>query len=94
MIYSPYPRLPPTPTPPSHHRHTRHTPPPPTRALLKKTIKSKRALLKSPAVIAQEGRDYLAAMAAAANYAWVNRSSMTFLVCPKPETQNSLQLEE
>jgi hypothetical protein len=29
---------------------------------------------------AQEGQDYLAAMAAAANYAWVNRSSMTFLV--------------
>ena len=28
----------------------------------------------------QEGRDYLAGMAAAANYAWVNRSSMTFLV--------------
>ena len=27
-----------------------------------------------------EGRDYLSAMAAAANYAWVNRSSMTFLV--------------
>lgn len=27
----------------------------------------------------QEGQDYLAAMAAAANYAWVNRSSMTFL---------------
>jgi RNA-splicing ligase RtcB len=30
--------------------------------------------------IKQEGQDYLAAMAAAANYAWVNRSSMTFLV--------------
>jgi len=28
----------------------------------------------------QEGRDYLAGMAAAANYAWVNRSAMTFLV--------------
>ena len=28
----------------------------------------------------QEGQDYLSAMAAAANYAWVNRSSMTFLV--------------
>lgn len=28
----------------------------------------------------KEGQDYLAAMAAAANYAWVNRSSMTFLV--------------
>lgn len=28
----------------------------------------------------QEGQDYLAAMAAAANYAFVNRSSMTFLV--------------
>jgi tRNA-splicing ligase RtcB len=27
----------------------------------------------------QEGKDYLAGMAAAANYAWVNRSSMTFL---------------
>eukprot|EP00051_Salpingoeca_urceolata_P028473 m.487065 g.487065 ORF g.487065 m.487065 type:complete len:525 (+) comp24766_c0_seq1:164-1738(+) len=27
----------------------------------------------------QEGQDYLASMAAAANYAWVNRSSMTFL---------------
>lgn len=26
-----------------------------------------------------EGQNYLAAMAAAANYAWVNRSSMTFL---------------
>jgi len=32
----------------------------------------------------QEGRDYLAAMAAAANYAWVNRSSMTFLVRQVP----------
>ena len=27
----------------------------------------------------QEGQDYLKAMAAAANYAWVNRSMMTFL---------------
>ncbi len=27
----------------------------------------------------EEGRDYLASMAAAANFAWVNRSSMTFL---------------
>ena len=27
----------------------------------------------------QEGKDYLAAMAAAANFAWVNRSAMTFL---------------
>lgn len=27
----------------------------------------------------QEGQDYLAGMAAAANYAWVNRSMMTFL---------------
>ena len=26
-----------------------------------------------------EGEDYLKGMAAAANYAWVNRSSMTFL---------------
>ena len=27
----------------------------------------------------QEGQDYLKGMASAANYAWVNRSSMTFL---------------
>lgn len=27
----------------------------------------------------EEGQDYLKAMYAAANYAWVNRSSMTFL---------------
>jgi len=26
-----------------------------------------------------EGQDYLKAMSAAANFAWVNRSSMTFL---------------
>lgn len=30
-------------------------------------------------ISSKEGQDYLAAMAAAANYAWVNRSSMTFL---------------
>merc|ERR1719273_297251 len=31
-------------------------------------------------ISSQEGQDYLKAMSAAANYAWVNRSSMTFLV--------------
>ncbi|KAL6051041.1 RNA-splicing ligase RtcB [Balamuthia mandrillaris] len=31
-------------------------------------------------ISSKEGQDYLAAMAAAANYAWVNRQSMTFLV--------------
>jgi tRNA-splicing ligase RtcB len=31
-------------------------------------------------ITSQEGQDYLAGMSAAANYAWVNRSSMTFLV--------------
>ena len=30
-------------------------------------------------VNSQEGQDYLEGMAAAANYAWVNRSTMTFL---------------
>eukprot|EP00004_Rigifila_ramosa_P011149 TRINITY_DN2354_c0_g1_i2.p1 TRINITY_DN2354_c0_g1~~TRINITY_DN2354_c0_g1_i2.p1 ORF type:complete len:504 (-),score=104.07 TRINITY_DN2354_c0_g1_i2:35-1546(-) len=30
-------------------------------------------------ISSQEGQDYLAGMAAAANYAWVNRQSMTFL---------------
>lgn len=31
-------------------------------------------------ISSQEGQDYLKAMACAANFAWVNRSSMTFLV--------------
>ncbi len=31
-------------------------------------------------IASQEGQDYLKAMACAANFAWVNRSSMTFLV--------------
>lgn len=30
-------------------------------------------------ISSREGQNYLKAMAAAANYAWVNRSSMTFL---------------
>lgn len=30
-------------------------------------------------ITSPEGQDYLKAMAAAGNYAWVNRSSMTFL---------------
>jgi hypothetical protein len=30
-------------------------------------------------ISSKEGQDYLKAMACAANYAWVNRSSMTFL---------------
>ena len=30
-------------------------------------------------ISSQEGQDYLKGMAAAANYAWVNRSTMTFL---------------
>lgn len=30
-------------------------------------------------IASQEGQDYLKGMAAAGNYAWVNRSSMTFL---------------
>lgn len=33
----------------------------------------------------QEGQDYLKAMAAAANFAWVNRSSMTFLTRQVPK---------
>ena len=31
-------------------------------------------------ISSQEGQDYLTAMACAANFAWVNRASMTFLV--------------
>ena len=36
-----------------------------------------------------EGQDYLKAMSAAANYAWVNRSAMTFLCRQVPSSSNS-----
>lgn len=32
-------------------------------------------------LIEQEGQDYLSAMAAAANFAWVNRSRSVYIVC-------------
>lgn len=35
-------------------------------------------------ITSQEGQDYLKGMAAAGNYAWVNRSSMTFLTRQVP----------
>ena len=38
------------------------------------------ACMPIPTLCVQEGKNYLAAMSCAANYAWVNRSSMTFLV--------------
>ena len=34
---------------------------------------------KHTSILIKEGQDYLNGMAAAANFAWVNRSSMTFL---------------
>lgn len=50
----------------------RRPPPHPRAALARRQLACAR--IGSP-----EGANYLAAMAAAANYAWVNRSSMTFL---------------
>lgn len=41
-------------------------------------------------VASQEGQDYLKGMAAAGNYAWVNRSSMTFLTRQVSERLNQL----
>ncbi len=39
-------------------------------------------------ISSKEGQNYLKAMAAAANYAWVNRSSMTFLTRQvRPQTK-------
>ena len=42
-------------------------------------MSSFRTQLACALISSQEGKDYLAAMACAANYAWVNRSCMTFL---------------
>eukprot|EP01119_Soliformovum_irregulare_P018734 TRINITY_DN5799_c0_g1_i3.p1 TRINITY_DN5799_c0_g1~~TRINITY_DN5799_c0_g1_i3.p1 ORF type:complete len:261 (+),score=71.19 TRINITY_DN5799_c0_g1_i3:165-947(+) len=50
------------------------------KAMAKQDIKLNDRQLACARINSQEGQDYLAGMAAAANYAWVNRQSMTFLV--------------
>jgi len=50
------------------------------KAMDRDNIRTNDRQLSCARIDSQEGQDYLAAMAAAANYAWVNRSSMTFLV--------------
>jgi len=49
------------------------------RAMARDGIHTNDRQLACARINSQEGQDYLAAMACAANYAWVNRSSMTFL---------------
>lgn len=49
------------------------------RAMTRDDIQTNDRQLACARIASKEGQDYLAAMAAAANYAWVNRSSMTFL---------------
>lgn len=48
-------------------------------AMARDGIKTNDRQLACARIHSAEGQDYLKAMAAAANYAWVNRSSMTFL---------------
>jgi len=49
------------------------------RVMETQNIKTNDRQLACARIHSQEGQDYLASMACAANYAWVNRSSMTFL---------------
>lgn len=49
------------------------------RAMARDNIRTNDRQLACARINSQEGQDYLAGMSAAANYAWVNRSSMTFL---------------
>jgi len=49
------------------------------RAMSRDEIVTNDRQLACSRISSQEGQNYLKAMAAAANYAWVNRSSMTFL---------------
>ncbi|KAF5835527.1 tRNA-splicing ligase [Dunaliella salina] len=49
------------------------------RAQARDGIKTNDRQLACARINSQEGQDYLAAMACAANYAWVNRAAMTFL---------------
>jgi tRNA-splicing ligase RtcB len=50
------------------------------RAMSRDKIHTNDKQLACARINSKEGQDYLAGMSAAANYAWVNRSSMTFLV--------------
>ncbi|CAL5225356.1 g8159 [Coccomyxa viridis] len=50
------------------------------RAMARDNIQTNDRQLACARINSQEGKNYLAAMSCAANYAWVNRSSMTFLV--------------
>lgn len=49
------------------------------RAMKRDNIVTNDRQLACARISSVEGQDYLKAMAAAANFAWVNRSSMTFL---------------
>ena len=49
------------------------------KAMKRDNIKVNDRQLACAHINSQEGQDYLKGMASAANYAWVNRSSMTFL---------------
>lgn len=50
------------------------------RAMARDKIDTNDRQLACARINSQEGQDYLKAMSCAANFAWVNRSSMTFLV--------------
>jgi len=50
------------------------------KAMARDKIKVNDRQLACARIASEEGQDYLAAMAAASNFAWVNRQSMTFLV--------------
>jgi len=49
------------------------------RAMARDNIQTNDRQLACARINSKEGQDYLSAMSCAANYAWVNRSSMTFL---------------
>lgn len=49
------------------------------KAMKRDNIETNDRQLACARIHSQEGQDYLKSMAAAANFAWVNRSSMTFL---------------
>jgi len=67
------------------------------KAMKRDAIETNDRQLACARIASQEGQDYLKAMSAAANFAWVNRSSMTFL-CRQVgiilETSFLLYLEE
>jgi tRNA-splicing ligase RtcB len=64
------------------------------KAMKRDQIQTNDRQLACALIHSEEGQDYLKGMYAAANYAWVNRSSMTFLARQVRKNKNLVSLKK